>query len=53
MPVAIQTISLHLFNYVFIFFLDELFEEELWEMERLEAMKRERLLHEFDEAEDW
>jgi hypothetical protein len=30
-----------------------MFEEEVWEMERLEAMKREQLLHEIDDFTDW
>ena len=33
--------------------LDEMAEEELWEMERLEALERERLLHDIDDYESW
>jgi len=32
---------------------DELLEEELWEMERAEAMERERLMHQIDDFECW
>lgn len=32
---------------------DEILEEELWEMERLEALERERLLHDIDDYEFW
>jgi len=32
---------------------DELLEEELWEMERAEALERERLLHQIDDYDDW
>jgi hypothetical protein len=33
--------------------LDELLEEEIWEMERAEAMERERLMHQIDDFEAW
>lgn len=33
--------------------LDELLEEEIWELERAEAMERERLMHQIDEFEEW
>ncbi|KAL7525466.1 hypothetical protein ACHAXR_001017 [Thalassiosira sp. AJA248-18] len=32
---------------------DELLEEEIWEMERAEAMKRERLMHQIDDFDSW
>lgn len=32
---------------------DELLEEEMWEMERAEAMERERLLHQIDDFDSW
>ena len=32
---------------------EELLEEELWELERAEALERERLLHEIDDYDDW
>ncbi|KAL7428960.1 hypothetical protein ACHAXH_003194, partial [Discostella pseudostelligera] len=32
---------------------DELLEEEIWEMERAEAMERERLMHQIDDFEAW
>ena len=32
---------------------EELLEEELWEMERAEALERERLLHQIDDYDDW
>ena len=33
--------------------IDELIEEELWEMERSEALERERLMHQIDDYEFW
>lgn len=33
--------------------VDELLEEEIWEMERAEAMERERLMHQIDDFESW
>ncbi len=35
------------------FLSDELLEEEIWEMERAEAMERERLMHQIDDYESW
>ena len=32
---------------------DELLEEEIWELERAEAMERERLIHQIDDFESW
>mmetsp|Transcript_25038 Transcript_25038/g.52387 ORF Transcript_25038/g.52387 Transcript_25038/m.52387 type:complete len:416 (+) Transcript_25038:123-1370(+) len=32
---------------------EELLEEEMWEMERAEAMERERLLHQIDDFDSW
>lgn len=32
---------------------EELLEEELWEMERADALERERLLHQIDDYDDW
>lgn len=32
---------------------DELLEEEIWELERAEAMERERLIHQIDNFESW
>eukprot|EP00578_Thalassiosira_sp_NH16_P021481 CAMPEP_0181103968 /NCGR_PEP_ID=MMETSP1071-20121207/15166_1 /TAXON_ID=35127 /ORGANISM="Thalassiosira sp., Strain NH16" /LENGTH=413 /DNA_ID=CAMNT_0023187113 /DNA_START=98 /DNA_END=1339 /DNA_ORIENTATION=- len=32
---------------------DELLEEEIWELERAEAMERERLMHQIDDFESW
>lgn len=32
---------------------EELLEEELWEVERAEALERERLLHQIDDYDDW
>ena len=32
---------------------EELLEEEMWEMERAEALERERLLHQIDDYDDW
>jgi len=32
---------------------EELLEEELWELERAEALERERLLHQIDDYDDW
>lgn len=33
--------------------IDELLEEEMWELERAEAMERERLTHQIDDYECW
>ncbi|KAL7527639.1 hypothetical protein ACHAWF_002258 [Thalassiosira exigua] len=33
--------------------VDELLEEEIWELERAQAMERERLMHQIDDFESW
>jgi len=41
------------FNITILSDVDEMWEEELWELERLEAMNREHMMHKTGDFEDW
>ena len=52
---AFAVFAKHVLNAVPLLTLctDELLEEEVWEMERAEAMERERLMNQIDDFESW